>query len=64
MKRERVALQCTPIEGNKKPQDLYGGLFRPKNNSAAARNEALYKAKEQLAKILEEHKITYVRATD
>ena len=58
----KIELCRKPVDGNQKPKRIFGGNFYPKENTDAARNEALHKAKEALVKLLEEHKIQYVQA--
>ena len=60
----KVQISCTPARGKKKKQAIHGGYFKPKQNTLAARNDELQKAKQTLVQLLKQHNITYVQGSD
>ena len=57
----KILVTGTPVRGSKIPKQICGGYFKAAANTQAARAEALDKAKQALAKLMEKHQITYVQ---
>ena len=59
-----VRVKCTSTNGTQKTKQVFGGYFKPTNDTPAARDEELQNAKKALKKLYQKLGITYVLSSD